>query len=332
MESNSVSGAATGAGIELLGDVGKTIRGPLSTEGNNSSGNGLGIALGPCTTTQCKNTGVPGVGQGSQANLVQNNTADTNILAGVLTVGSFQPNEEVEQVPVFATPLLTTGNTFNTNTWTGNGTLPTEVDGVNLMEGTGWGGGCASQVGSCDDGPTLLYVGANQTLSSTNPGTGTLTLAVCDETATSEPLPIGSEITLDANAAQAADGGTFFVTAAAIVPAGTVAACTSATPPSTNITVQAVAPALVGTADNANPPTPPTLITGQPYILGTGDSVVVNQNGAAVVQGNTYGAGAASNSCTPIGVNGIPNVFGSAAGNAVLNSSTGGVNATYNNC
>jgi len=333
LESNSVSGAATGAGIELLGDVGQTIGGPLATEGNTSSGNGLGIALGPCTSALCQATGVGGFGQGTQNNLVQNNTAGTNILAGVLSIGAYQPNEEVEQVPAAAIPLDTSGNTFNTNTWTGNGTLPTEADGVNVMDGTGWGGGCASQAGSCDDGPTLDYVGANQTLNSTNPGSGTLTLAVCDPTATSEPLPIGSEITLNDAVTQAADGGTFFVTAAAIVPAGTVATCTSATPPSTNITVSAVAPALVGTADAAQPfPTAPTLITGQPYILGTGNVVAVNANGAAAAALNSYGSGANSNSCTPIGVNAIANVFGSSTGNSVLNSSTGGVNATYINC
>jgi len=334
LESNSISGAATGAGMELLGDVGQTIGGPLSTEGNNSSGNGLGIALGPCSSALCQATGFAGLGQGTENNLVQNNTAGTNILAGVLSVGAYQPNEEVEQVPAVVNSFIgTTGNTFNVNTWTGNGTLPTEADGVNVMDGTGWGGGCASQAGSCDDGPTLDYVGANQTLNSTNPGSGTLTLAVCDPTATSEPLPIGSEITLNDAASQNADGGTFFVTAAAIIPAGTVAACTSATPPSTNITVSAVAPALVGTADAEQPfPTPPTLITGQPYILGTGNVVAVNINGAAAAALNSYGSGANSNSCTPIGVNAIANVFGSASGNAILNSSTGGVNATYINC
>jgi len=334
MESNSVSGAATGAGIELLGVVGQTIGGPLASEGNNASGNGLGIALGPCTNALCQGLGTPTLGLATKNNLVQNNTADTNILAGVLTVGPYQPNEEVEQIPTAVTSFLSaSGNTFNTNTWTGNGTLPSEVDGVNIMEGTGWGGGCGS---ICDDGPSLVYVGANQTLNATNPGTGTLTLAVCNDSAISaEPLPIGTEITLDANTAQAADGGTFFVTAAAIIPQSTVAQCTTGTPPpSTNITVQAVAPALVGTANNGEltAMTPASLVTGQPYILGTQDTILVNQNGAAVVALNSYGHGALSNSCTPIGNNGIANVFGSSSGNSVLNSSTGGVNATYMNC
>jgi hypothetical protein len=342
MQSNSAGGATTGAGMELLGDVGQTFGGALSTQGNDASGNGLGIAVGPCTSSQCQASGIPGVGQASTGNTIQNNTAGSNILSGVTLVGDFQPNEEVEQIPSIAEPALgTAGNTLIRNTWTGNGTIPTEVNGTNLMDGTGWGGGCSSQAGSCDtlNSPnTLVYEGANQTINATNPGSGTLTLAVCNPVASpAEPLPAGSEITFDANTAQAADGGTFFVTAAAIVPASG-ALCSSATPPSTNITVQAVAPALVGTANNANPitvSTPASLVTGQPYILGTGDTVVVNQNLATVVvAANTYGSGANSNSCTPLGKNGIPNTFGASAppGSATLNASTGGVNATYAAC
>ena len=97
----------------------------------------------------------------------------------------------------------------------------------------------------------------------------------------------------------------------------------------TNVTVQAIAPARVGTL---NAP------AGQNYILGTGDTVFVNANGTAAPALNIYGTSAAANSCTPVDTaNNTPDVFGETDPpftqySTTLQASTGGVNATYAAC
>jgi len=132
---------------------------------------------------------------------------------------------------------------------------------------------------------------------------------VCNANASSVDLPAGSEITFNTpnqtpDIGEVNDGGTFFVTTAAIVTGD--AGCTN-TNLYSNITVQAIAPAKVGTLG----PSEGSGASGQPYILGTGDSIFVNANGALSVAKNSYGTGSASNSCTPVDTaHNLPDVFG----------------------
>jgi len=340
MESNTISGVATGAGLEAEGIQNQVIGGPLASEGNTITGNGVGFALAPCTsaTLTCESVLAP---VKSTGNLIQNNTMSGNIAYGELSIGSYQVDELAQQVPtLLASTLSSTGNTFNANNWgtatsATNGTLPTEINGAEVEDGTGWGGGCTSELGDCVLTAGLLsltYEGANQQLSATNPGSGTLALEVCNSGASSVDLPRGSEITFNTpnnvtnlGPQEANDGGTFFVTADAIVTGDASCANTNLF---NTITVQAIAPAKVGTL--AAP-------SGNPYNIGAGDTVYVNANGAANAAGNTYGTGANANTCAPAGSNGNPNVFGTTDPpvltlSTTLQASTGGVNATYTAC
>jgi hypothetical protein len=313
--SNSASGSLTGEGFVLDGVEGETFGGALASQGNSASGDGVGIVLtGP-----------------SNGNTVQNNSSTGNELYGLLVVGQYQP-EEI-QYPVsdpaapFASlsqdvPLSSGGlasNTFNGNTWTGNSAGSPLVDGANVMDGTGWAGGCSGEAGDCPVLPNpLTYEGANQSFSSSYPGTATISLSVCNNNANSEVLPVGTEITFYNY--ETGDGGTFFVTKDAIIT-GNVG-CTG---PFYNLDVQALNPEEVGTI---------TSPTGQAYILGTGDSIGVNVNGVATAGAslNLYGKSAKANSCTPAGVNGTGDVFGSSNGSSTLNASSGGVYAGYTAC
>ena len=358
MAGNAVSGVATGAGIVLQGVEAQTIGGILASEGNSSTGNGEGLLLEPClplglhpfTPPGCATYAGPPVSGGPEAtkgNVIQNNTMTGNVAFGVFDVGSFQPNELAAATPT--TALESSGNTFNANSWGtatngSNGTNPSEVNGAEVMDGTGWGGGCHSIPGDCPTtagiGP-LVFEGPNTTFSSSSPGTATFTLSLCNAGPVSEVLPTGTQITF--NAAQPDDGGTFFVTKDAIITGN--AGCTGTF---YNLSLQAVAPAYVGTLLSPS---------GQPYTLAQGDIITVNANGSTIVpSANFYGQGTTSNSCTPAGVSqtagsgppplsaphptaSTPNVFGATdppafpfAYSTTLQASTGGVNATYSAC
>jgi hypothetical protein len=364
LASNTISGVTTGAGIEALGITEQTIGGDLASEGDSVTGSGIGLVFGPCVYFPSENEYCENFNSGfepSQDNLVQNNTFTGNIAYGVMDVGSFQVDELATQIPYAVASLLASSdNTFNANNWgtatsASNGTLPSEIDGAEVMDGTGWGGGCASEAGDCPvlTNP-LIYEGPNTTFSSSYPGTATITLSVCNNNSSSEILPRGTEITFNepnvlfSTAGEPDDGGTFFVTQDAIITGN--AGCTGAF---YNLMVQAIAPAEVGTLNSPS---------GQPYILGTGDEIFVNANSAgpgpgAVTAKNFYGTGAASNSCTPADVTQTagnatgtspfphgavttPDVFGttdppSTPGflySTTLQASTGGVNATYAAC
>jgi len=273
--SNSAGGAATGVGFELEGVTNQTIGGPLSTEGNTATGNGVGLVLAPCTSTTCQAEGTPGLGLKSSGNLIQNNSFSGNIAYGVLVVGSYQVDELAQQIPVLVAPLLSaSGNTFNANNWgtptsATNGTLPSEIDGSEVEDGTGWGGGCVGELGDCPV-PALTYEGPNTTFGPAFPGSATFTLSLCDATtAQSENLPAGTEITFNTpnkepEQGETNDGGTFFVTQSAIITGNSAGTCGTGTNTDqfANVSLQAIAPAKVGTL--AAP-------SGQPYILATGD-------------------------------------------------------------
>jgi hypothetical protein len=352
VESNSVGGVTTGAGIAVFGvncangglaSLAATctggfggsqgaIGGPLGSEGNTASGNGIGIivACDPSTAETeageaCQNSDATDAP--SDFNLLENNTADNNELYGELTVGAYQPEEIEAQITPTGSHDTSRGNVFNDDSWTGNGAGAPLVDGTNVMDGTGWGGGCVSETGDCGAGGALTYEGANIELSSANPGTGTLSLSVCNTGSTSVVLPKGSEITFYPSVT--ADSGTFFTTADTIVTPDLSAGCLNTDLYST-LTVQALNPEEVGT--DVSP-------TGQPYQLGTGATVSWNSNGVASASPSleSYGTNASGNSCTPAGVNLEPNIFGATStGNytysPTLGVSTGGVNATYAAC
>jgi len=332
MENNSATGSLTGEGIVLSGVEGATIGGPLASEGNSASGDGVGFVLAPCVASAEPACGVYALKNGgafaaTTGNKIQNNSSTGNELYGVLDIGNYQPNEIAQSTSV---PLESGTNTFNGNTWTGNSAGSPLVDGANVMDGTGWGGGCVSESGDCGTGLTLEFEGANTTFSSSYPGTATVSLSVCNLNANSEVLPVGTEITFEPDAAlgissgQAGDGGTFYVTKDAIITGDNCTVAGSGYP----LMVQALNPQEVGTTSSP---------TGQSYILGTGDTINVNANGADVAGLNTYGHGATANSCTPAGNGGEPNVFGATSTSGytystTLGASSGGVNATYNAC
>jgi hypothetical protein len=263
-----------------------------------------------------------------------------NVDFGVLAVGPYQPNELAGQT---STSLESSGNTFDANVWgtatsATNGTDPSAVNGAEVMDGTGWGGGCASETGDCTTagvGP-LLFEGPNTTFDSSAPGSGTFTLSVCNSGTASEVLPAGAEITFSVD--QPDDGGTFFVTSDTIVTSDVPSVGGCSNPLGfQNLSLQAIAPADVGTLDSP---------TGQPYVLSAGDTVTVNQNGPTIVHSaNIYGRGSTANSCTPADVDQVtppvvtPDVFGATdpptspfAYSTTLQASTGGVNATYSAC
>jgi hypothetical protein len=366
---NSVSGVATGAGIETDGITEQTIGGPLGTEGNSVSGSGVGLVLAPCVAASFDpgSTCVPYNGaifEPSQDNLIQNNTFSGNIAYGVLAVGSYQVDELAAQVPTAVAPeVASIDNTFNANNWgtatsATNGTLPSEINGAEIEDGTGWGGGCNSEVGDC---PTpenpLTFAGPNETFGPSFPGAGPFTLAVCNTNTDSEILPVGTEITFNtpnvlfSTAGEPNDGGTFFVTQDAIITGDN---CTNNEGAPYTLNLEAIAPAKVGTLSSPS---------GQPYILGEGDQIFVDANGTSPSPGaptetaqNFYGTGAESNSCTPAdvsqtagdatgtspyphGAKTTPDVFGATdpptfpfAYSTTVQASTGGVNATYATC
>jgi len=316
LSGNSISGVATGAGIETDGIQEQTIGGPLGSEGNSANGGGIGLVLAPCVaaafdpgSTCVPLAGQPGLGsfvEPSQDNLIQNNTFTGNIAYGVLTVGSYQVNELATQIPTAeASFTASSDNTFNANNWgtatsATNGTLPSEINGAEIEDGTGWGGGCNSETGDCPTPETpLTFAGTNTTFSSSFPGAGPFTLAVCNNNALSEILPVGTEITFNTpnqavNQGETNDGGTFFVTSDAIITGNN---CTTNLGTPYNLSLEAIAPAKVGTLNSPS---------GQPYILGNGDSLFVDANGTGnptSTAKNFYGIGAASNSCTPADVN-----------------------------
>jgi len=298
------------------------------------------LALHPLTPPGCATyAGAPilGGGESTQDNLIQNGTMTGNVAFGMLAVGNFQPNEVAVAT---STPLASSGNTFIRNSWgtqtsATNGTAPTQINGAEVLDGTGWGGGCQSEPGACPTagvGP-LLFEGPNMSFNSSSPGSATFALSVCNSGTVAEILPVGTEITF----ANANDGGTFFVTQVAIIAGNPGCAA-----PFSNLSLQAVAPAKVGTIDSP---------TGQPYILGHGDTVTVNENGSTVVpSANFYGNGPTSDSCDPSGITqaagtgppplNVPhpavnsaNVFGATASySTTLLASTGGVNPTYSAC
>jgi hypothetical protein len=336
MENNSVS-SVTGPGIELQGVLGQAIGGPLASEGNSSTGNQEGLVLAPCvpvalhplTPPGCTTySGHPVTGgpESTNGNTIENNTMTGNVAFGVLAVGSFQPDEIAGTT---STALESSGNTFDRNNWgtptsATNGTTPAEVNGAEVLDGTGWGGGCHSVPGDCPTtagvGP-LVFEGPNTTFSSSSPGSAIFSLSVCNSGTVADDLPVGTEVTL--NGGQPDDGGTFFVTQAAII-AG-VPSCTHGL---ANLSLQAIAPADVGTLESPS---------GQPYMLAPGDIVTVNANGSTVVpSGNTYGGSVNANSCTPAGAGATQNVFGAhdppGSYSTTLDASTGGVNATYDAC
>jgi len=343
MESNSASGSLTGVGIVLQGVQGQTIGGALASTGNSVSGNGVGIALEPCVLSAepACSTYLSAAAEPTDGNTIQNNSSTGNELYGLLVVGNYQPNEIAQST---SAPLEASGNTFNGNTWTGNSAGSPLVDGANVMDGTGWGGGCTQETGDCTPASsTLIYEGVNTSFSSSYPGTATISLSVCNNTATSQVLPVGTEITFEPDlqlptpitTGQAGDGGTFFVTKDAIITGN--AGCTGAF---YNLSVQALNPQEVGT--NSSP-------SGQAYILGNGDTINVNANGGTAVtlinSTNTYGTSAKANSCTPIGASGAypghpNNVFGATPTSPTVNpsisttliASSGGVNPTYVAC
>ncbi len=332
-ELNSVSGVPLGSGIILQGVKNQVFGGASASTGNTSSGNGLGLVLLPCTDPVCQSV-VPGPALATTANTVQNNSMTNNSGYGVLTLGGYQPLEVASSTsgaPGVNGLFASTANTFNSNTWTGNSTSAPQNHASNILDGTGWGGGCAALAGACDDGAVLVFEGVNTSFSSTSPGSGTFTLAVCNPSAISEPLPVGSQVTFSTNVnavsstSEAGDGGTFFVTVQAIVLAGSLAACTGSNPPMTKITLQAIRPAKVGTLGVSAP---------QPYTLGTFDQMTVDVNGPSTAIGNSYGTGPTANSCSPLGAPGVANSFGMPAppGSTTLNAGTGGVNATYDAC
>jgi hypothetical protein len=270
----------------------------------------------------------------------------SNVDFGVLALGNFQPNELAEPT---TTAFESSGNTFDGNNWgtatsATNGTDPSAIDGAEVMDGTGWGGGCHTVPGDCPDTPgvgPLLFEGPITTFSSSSPGDATFTLSVCNSGAVSEALPVGTQITF--NVGQPDDGGTFFVTKDAIITGNP--GCVGAL---YNLSLQAIAPVDVGTLESPE---------GQPYNLAPGDTITVNANGPTVVpSANFYGEGATANSCTPAGVSQVagsgpppllamhpgaltPNVFGATDAttpgfkySSTLQASTGGVNATYSAC
>jgi hypothetical protein len=320
-ETNTIEGAPMGEGLVLSGVSGQTIGGPSTALGNTISGNGIGLVLAPCTAAtlaQCA-TGIA-----TSGNTIEYNTITANDDFGVLTVGQFQP----EELAAPTQPTLTSGgNTFDANTWTGNGTVATAVHGSEVLDGTGWGGGCA-QAPACTEESTLYLssIGATHaptmSFGPTFPGAGTVQLNLCNAGSSAESLPAGSQITFD----PAGDVGTFFVTTDVILPANGKP-CTPSSP-AKPVIVQAVAPAEVGTPS-------PTGI--QPFIVAAGDTVTVDANGANTAAVNVYGTGPTANTCTPSGLNTVPNAFGttnSAANpsSTTLDAGTGGVNATYNAC
>jgi len=327
---NSVSGVTLGVGYDLEGDRNQVVGGALSTEGNSASDARIGIVLAPCVDPgsggTCENfTSAP---QPSDTNLIQNNKSRNNELYGVMVVGGFQPAEIAAQVP---SALAATGNIFNANTWTGNGAGAPLVDGANVMDGTGWGGGCEQQSGDCPPASdSLTFAGTNTTFSPTYPGVATIGLPVCNENPGSAILPAGSEITFNTTPAiQAGDLGTFFVTRDAVITGHN---CTTTGP--YELSVQALNPDAVGTPNAAGT---------QPFTLATGDVITVDANGGTFTNSlNTYGGGAKSNGCTPVGWTGAvpgtpPNVFGQTNPpytqySTTLEASTGGVNATYIAC
>jgi hypothetical protein len=340
MMDNSVSGVTTGSGILLEGVESQCIGGVLGSEGNTSSGNGVGLVLAPCASSAdsglypgCANPGTFGVVP-SVDNTVQNNTLSNNELYGLLLVGSYQPEEIAPQVPTGEAAFASSdGNTINANTFTGNGAGAPLVDGANVMDGDGWGGGCVSEAGDCTTtgvGP-LIFDGPNATFSQAYPGTATISLNVCNTGANSEVLPRGTQITFYGGApgVDNGDSGTFFVTQDAVITGNNCSAPPTFTP--YDLQIQALNPEAVGT--DSSP-------TGQPYTLGQGDTVFVNANGAAQATSNIYGHSGKSNSCTPVGTPGppaVPNIFGQTNPpytqySTTLQASSGGVNATYIAC
>jgi hypothetical protein len=215
---NAVAGVPSGTGVILSGVVGQAVGGPTSALGNTISGSEIGLLMGPCASAACtaKNGGNPIATTG---NLVQDNSSTNNTAFGVLLVGGFQPQE-------FGAPVssnaASTGNTFDSNTWTGNGTgQPTKVHGANILDGSGWGGKCL-QLNVCTTA-VLVYDGSNATFST---GISTLTLSV--HSTSGDPLAPGSAMVV------AGWDATFFVTTTVIVG-----------PFSTKLSLQAVAPGMV---------------------------------------------------------------------------------------
>jgi hypothetical protein len=369
-EANSVSGVTLGAGIVLQGVVGQTIGGAIAADGNSSTGNGVGMVIRPCyglheylpgplevgpaDSALCALLGGANATVASTGNTVENNTLNSNLLYGLLKEGPFQPEEidaptcisltadpgnitfeppnsaNLSGCSTGSTSVASTGNIFYDNTWTGNGAGAPSVNGANVMDGTGWGGGCAPN-SDCSATPSPLYYEGTNAVFPTTSNSTPFTLLVCNDTATPEPLKAGTEITFYDN--QPGLSGTFFVTQTTIAQsngtAGTGADCNTLTFPYTSLSLQALNPAKVGT--DSSP-------TGQPYILGTGAKLTVNLNGSAVFAGaNTFGTGAKANSCTPDGYNGVVNLFGTTnatnhPSSTTLDAGTGGVNATYNAC
>jgi hypothetical protein len=363
MQSNSVTGVLTGPGIALQGVAGQSIGGILASQGNAATGDGVGLVLAPCLPSPVNPPGcatyagapVSGGGEPSDANLVQNNTFTGNVEYGVLAVGNAQPEEIAAPVGGCLSPgMASCGNTFDANTWGSatsatNGTNPTAIDGAEVMDGTGWGGGCGSETGDCPTGGgagPLVFEGPDTTFSATSPGAATFSLSVCNSGTSPESLPAGSQITFYGD--QPGDGGTFYVTTDAIVTEDVAGTGGCGNPAGFfTLSLQAIAPADVGTTLSP---------TGQPYTLAAGDLVEVNINGGAEAPANFYGGGPAVNSCTPAGVTQAagtgpaplnvahpalttPNVFGMTdppttpfAYSTTLQASTGGVNATYSAC
>jgi hypothetical protein len=374
-ESNSVSGVTTGPGIQALGITNQTLGGAIASLGNSSNGNGVGLVLAACQGPDnpisgglgdpgCTGTALALAGAGDVApqltlpsfgNLVQNNTLNSNLLYGLFKVGNYQPEEIAASAGKCATLTTTppvhgpftgimTGaggdaacyNYLNDNTWTGNGAGAPSVNGANVMDGTGWGGGCSQEFPTqCNGTQQLFYEGANATFPSTS-NTTPFTLTVCNASGTPIPIKAGTEMTFY----DATNGlsGTFFVTQTTIAQSngtGNVAAnCSTLTYPYTNLSLQALDPAKVGTDNSPQ---------GQPYILGTGAPITININGAQADGGSqspptdTYGTGALANSCTPNGFNSIPNTFGTTnatnhPSSTTLDAGTGGVNASYDAC
>jgi len=278
--------------------------------GNSASGDEIGIMLSGA----------------SDGNTIRNNSLTGDRLYGLLVVGQYQP-EEVQSPAQYACSVIcptfsgdlsqSTGassasNTFNDNTWTGNGTGAPLLNGANVLDGTGWGGGCASQVGSCAVG-ALTFDGSNTTFDSTSPGISTISIAVCNSSMETAVLPAGSQITFYSE--NQGDSGTFYLTADAHVPGRN---CTSSPQTPYSLSVQALDPQLVGTDSSPS---------GQPYILDTGSTVTVNVNGATTEGLNSYATAAESNSCSP-----SYGFFGTSNGPSTLDSGSGGVNATYLAC
>ena len=368
-EANSVSGVLEGAGIALQGTRDTTVGGAIAADGNSSTGNGVGLALTPdyCYPTStlaavnvidpdgsalCQVLGGGAPALASDGNVVDSNNLSNNALYGLLKVGPFQPEEIQEPscvalsagVDILYPPnssasnhcsagsnVQSANNGFNDNTWTGNGTAAPLANGANVMDGTGWGGGCGQEgFADCTTPPTsqLTFEGSNTTFPAAS-NTTPFTLTVCNPSTTPLAMKAGTELTFyDENAGLS---GTFFNTSTTIIqPNGT--SCSTLTYPFTNLSVQALNPAKIGTD---------TSPTGQSYILGTGAGITINVNGGAdVPNADTYGTGATANSCTPDDTTAPPataNIFGTVNGtghpsSATLDAGTGGVNATYDAC